>query len=79
GLNAFINYQLPKSIITLKQGIGRLIRDPNDYGLLVIADPRLVTKAYGKQFLNSLPDMAKTQKFERVQKFFEYIEKKRLE
>lgn len=79
GLNAFINYQLPKSIITLKQGIGRLIRDPNDYGLLVIADPRLVTKAYGKQFLSSLPDMAKTQKLERVQKFFEYIEKKRLE
>lgn len=79
GLNAFMHYQLPKSIITLKQGIGRLIRDPNDYGLLVIADPRLISKNYGKQFLNSLPEMAKTQKVERVQKFFEYVEKKRLE
>ncbi|MBS7834427.1 ATP-dependent DNA helicase [Wohlfahrtiimonas chitiniclastica] len=79
GLNAFMTYQLPKSIITLKQGVGRLIRDTQDYGLLVIADPRLVTKNYGKQFLASLPEMAKTQKIERVEKFFEYVDKKRLE
>lgn len=77
GHNAFIHYQLPKSIIMLKQGVGRLIRDPSDYGLLVIADPRLITKSYGAQFLNSLPNMARTQKIERVEKFFHYIADKR--
>ena len=75
--NPFMLYQLPRAIISLKQGVGRLIRDPSDYGVLVIADPRLSTKRYGVQFLNSLPPMTKTLKEERVYRFFDYMEKKR--
>ncbi len=75
-LNPFMNYQLPKAIITLKQGVGRLIRDPDDYGVLVLADSRLTTKQYGRQFLQSLPPMTKTMKVERVNRFFDYIEKR---
>ncbi len=57
GINAFMSYQLPKAVIMLKQGVGRLIRDASDYGVLMICDPRLKTKAYGKTFLKSLPAM----------------------
>ena len=60
GINPFMQYQLPKAVIMLKQGVGRLIRDANDYGVLMICDPRLKTKAYGKTFLNSLPKMPQT-------------------
>lgn len=74
GGNSFMDYQLPKAVIALKQGIGRLIRDYNDYGVLVICDPRLTQKHYGKLFLNSLPDMTRTQKIERVEKFFQYMD-----
>ncbi len=76
GYNPFIQYQLPKAIIALKQGVGRLIRDPQDYGVLVIADPRLSRSRYGRQFLDSLPNMTKTLKIERVERFFDYMEKK---
>jgi len=57
GGNSFVDYQLPKAIIALKQGAGRLIRSENDSGILVICDKRITTKNYGKPFLNSLPDM----------------------
>ena len=55
GANPFMSYQLPQAVISLKQGVGRLIRDVDDRGLLVICDPRLHTKAYGRTFLHSLP------------------------
>ena len=60
GHNPFMDYQLPEAVISLKQGAGRLIRDVNDSGLLVICDPRLQTKPYGKKFLSSLPPMPVT-------------------
>jgi ATP-dependent DNA helicase DinG len=60
GRNAFMEYQLPRTIITLKQGAGRLIRDENDRGVLMICDPRLITKPYGKRIWQSLPPMKRT-------------------
>lgn len=71
GINAFMDYQLPKAVLTLKQGVGRLIRDVDDRGVLVICDPRLQTKEYGNTFLNSLPNMRIVQKPESVERFFE--------
>ncbi|MBI2994536.1 MAG: ATP-dependent DNA helicase [Gammaproteobacteria bacterium] len=58
--NPFTEYQLPEAIIDLLQGIGRLIRDSDDYGVLMICDPRLLSKPYGKTFLRSLPRMRLT-------------------
>ncbi|HCE40808.1 ATP-dependent helicase [Alcanivorax sp. 521-1] len=73
GGNAFRDYQLPQAVLALRQGAGRLIRDPNDHGLLVVGDPRLVTKGYGRLFLDSLPGMTRTRKVEVVQRFFPHI------
>jgi len=56
GGNPFRDYQTPEAIIKLKQGFGRLIRHRNDTGRVVILDPRMLTKYYGKMFLESLPD-----------------------
>ena len=74
GLSPFIHDTLPQAIITLKQGVGRLIRDRGDYGVLVLADPRLTRKNYGTTFLNSLPPMSKTRKIEVIDRFFAYHE-----
>ncbi len=74
GGNAFMEYQLPEAVISLKQGIGRLIRDSNDYGVLMICDPRLTVKSYGKVFIKSLPDMRIHNKIEEVAKFFQHHE-----
>lgn len=60
GGNPFAELQIPQAVITLKQGAGRLIRDVNDKGVLVICDNRLVTKDYGRTFLRSLPAMRRT-------------------
>ncbi|MEM7402285.1 MAG: ATP-dependent DNA helicase, partial [Pseudomonadota bacterium] len=60
GENPFMTYQLPQAVISLKQGVGRLIRDETDYGVVVICDPRMTTKPYGKTFINSLPNMMRT-------------------
>ena len=60
GRNAFMEYQLPRAIIALKQGAGRLIRDETDRGVLMICDPRLITKHYGKRIWQSLPPMRRT-------------------
>jgi ATP-dependent DNA helicase DinG len=70
GENPFMDYQLPQAVITLKQGVGRLIRDVSDRGVLVLGDPRLLSKSYGRTFLDSLPPMPRTKKLERVQAFF---------
>jgi ATP-dependent DNA helicase DinG len=55
GGNPFSEYQLPQAVLALKQGVGRLIRDFDDFGVIVIGDPRLKTKAYGRVFLEALP------------------------
>lgn len=70
GKNAFMEYQLPYSVITLKQGAGRLIRDEADRGVLVICDPRLITKPYGKRIWQSLPPFRRTKLLEDVEAFF---------
>ena len=69
GQDPFKNVQIPQAVITLKQGVGRLIRDVTDKGALVICDPRLVTRAYGEIFMRSLPPMRKTRDIESVDKF----------
>lgn len=66
GANPFMSYQLPQAVIALKQGVGRLIRDEEDYGVVAICDPRLITRAYGKSFINSLPDMPLTSNIDDV-------------
>lgn len=55
GLNAFMNYSLPDAILKFRQGIGRLIRSKNDTGIIAILDRRVISKRYGKQFLDSIP------------------------
>ena len=55
GGNPFHEYQLPQAVLALKQGVGRLIRDMDDFGVIVLGDPRLRTKAYGRVFLDALP------------------------
>jgi ATP-dependent DNA helicase DinG len=60
GGNAFMQYQVPHAAIALKQGAGRLIRDENDRGVLMICDLRLVEKPYGKRIWQSLPPMKRT-------------------
>jgi ATP-dependent DNA helicase DinG len=55
GGNPFFEYQLPQAVLALKQGVGRLIRDFDDFGVIVIGDPRVKTKAYGRVFLDALP------------------------
>lgn len=56
GGNPFIEYQVPQAVIRLKQGFGRLIRTTSDRGMVVVFDPRVLTKGYGKQFLDALPE-----------------------
>jgi ATP-dependent DNA helicase DinG len=57
GANAFRDYQLPEAVLALKQGVGRLIRSEQDCGVVMIGDPRLRARAYGRLFLASLPPM----------------------
>ncbi|MHB1237163.1 MAG: ATP-dependent DNA helicase [Gallionella sp.] len=70
GRNAFMEYQLPRAIITLKQGAGRLIRDETDRGVLMICDPRLISKPYGKRIWQSLPPMKRTRVEAEAVEFF---------
>jgi ATP-dependent DNA helicase DinG len=70
GANPFMQYQLPAAVIALKQGIGRLIRDGSDRGVLVVCDPRLRTRSYGRIFLGSLPAMPRTHSINEVAAFF---------
>jgi ATP-dependent DNA helicase DinG len=70
GRNAFMEYQVPQAVITLKQGAGRLIRDETDRGVLMICDPRLVDKPYGKRIWRSLPPMKRTRELSVVEGFF---------
>jgi ATP-dependent DNA helicase DinG len=70
GGNPFFDWQVPAAVIALKQGAGRLIRDVADRGVLMLCDPRLTTRAYGKLFLRSLPPMPVTRELGDVQEFF---------
>lgn len=70
GLNGFVHHQLPAAIINLKQGAGRLIRDEGDRGVLMICDPRIITKNYGRRIWQSLPPFKRTRELEVVQAFF---------
>lgn len=69
GGNAFMDVQIPEATINLRQGIGRLIRDINDRGIVTLCDNRLNSKAYGKALLDSLPPMPKTQDLATVKRF----------
>ena len=71
GRNAFMDYQLPRAVINVKQGAGRLIRDETDRGVLMICDPRLISKPYGKRIWRSLPPMKRTRELDEVLAFFE--------
>jgi len=69
GGNPFFEEQIPQAAIALKQGVGRLIRDPCDFGVIVLCDPRLRTRAYGRIFLDSLPAMPRTSDPGEVRRF----------
>lgn len=70
GGNPFRDEQLPQAVIALKQGVGRLIRSETDRGVLVLCDPRLLSKGYGRVFLDSLPPFRRTRELADVQAFF---------
>lgn len=70
GGNPFRDEQLPQAVIALKQAVGRLIRSETDRGVLVLCDPRLLSKSYGRVFLDSLPPFRRTRMLSDVQAFF---------
>ena len=70
GGNAFFDYQVPAAVITLKQGFGRLIRSLHDRGLLTLLDNRILKKAYGRTFVESLPNYRRTTEIREVEEFF---------
>jgi ATP-dependent DNA helicase DinG len=70
GGSSFHEYSVPQAIISLKQGLGRLIRSTTDRGVLVVLDPRLRTKSYGRMFLQSLPKCKVTNQLEDVRSIF---------
>ena len=71
GGSSFYEYSVPQAIISLKQGLGRLIRSTTDKGVLAILDPRLKTKAYGRLFLESLPPCRVTSDIEELARIFD--------
>jgi ATP-dependent DNA helicase DinG len=71
GGNPFADYQLPQAVLALKQGVGRLIRDEDDYGVVMLCDPRLASKSYGRVFLDSLPPMPATREPREAIQFLE--------
>jgi len=71
GGNPFLDYQLPQAAISLKQGAGRLIRSESDRGVLVICDPRLADKPYGRRIWQALPPMRRTRELSEVVAFFD--------
>ncbi|WP_366773717.1 ATP-dependent DNA helicase [uncultured Oxalicibacterium sp.] len=78
GLNGFMHHQLPAAIINLKQGAGRLIRDEKDKGVLMICDPRLITKPYGRRIWQSLPPFKRTRELTVVCDFFATLAREQL-
>nr|MBA2620902.1 ATP-dependent DNA helicase [Acidobacteriota bacterium] len=70
GGKSFFDYSVPQAVITLKQGVGRLIRSATDKGVIALLDPRLKTKSYGRDFLNSLPRAKVTSDLKDVSNIF---------
>jgi ATP-dependent DNA helicase DinG len=73
GLDPFATISLPQAVISLKQGVGRLIRDEKDRGVLILCDNRIVNRAYGQAFINSLPPMQRTRDLEHALQFLKQI------
>ncbi len=73
GQSVFQRYQLPRAVLALKQGVGRLIRDVDDRGVVMLADSRIRSRSYGKVFINSLPPMARTQDRDQVCAFLKSV------
>ncbi|EHQ51746.1 helicase c2 [Ectothiorhodospira sp. PHS-1] len=71
GGSPFTSLQIPQAVIALKQGVGRLIRDPDDKGLLVLCDPRLQTKSYGRIFMKSLPPVGRVRDLDQARTFLQ--------
>ena len=71
GGNPFMEYQVPSAIISFKQGMGRLIRNKSDRGILSVLDSRIMTSRYGKFFLKSLPDIPISHDLSDINRFFE--------
>jgi len=69
GGNPFFDEQVPQAVIALKQGVGRLIRDEQDFGVVMLCDPRLTGRGYGRAFLDSLPPMPRTRSLDQVRRF----------
>lgn len=67
----FMKYSLPRAILKLKQGVGRLLRTANDYGVVVVLDARLVSKGYGQLVLGSLPRMTRTRNLKDIREFLD--------
>ena len=76
GGNGFTQHQLPQAVLAMKQGAGRLLRDQTDYGVIVLCDPRLTSKSYGRMFLKSLEPMPSTSSVSDVARFLEAHERK---
>ena len=72
GRNGFSEHQVPQAVLALKQGVGRLIRDPGDFGVVMIADPRLRSRGYGRTFLASLPPMTRVDTVEEAADFLRH-------
>lgn len=71
GGNAFFDFQVPRAILTLRQGVGRLMRAASDSGVIAIMDVRLFTKGYGRRFRQSLPPSPIVRKLSQIAEFFE--------
>jgi ATP-dependent DNA helicase DinG len=76
GGNGFTQHQLPQAVLAMKQGAGRLLRDETDYGVIVLCDPRLMSKSYGRMFLKSLEPMPSTASIDDVGRFLRLHERK---
>ena len=71
GGNPFFEFQVPRAILSLRQGVGRLMRSSTDHGVVAILDVRLFSKGYGRRFRNSLPPSPLVRTLEDVVTFFE--------
>ena len=76
GGNGFTEHQVPQAVLAMKQGAGRLLRDETDFGVIVLCDPRITSKSYGRMFLKSFEPMPSTARLEDVKSFFESHERK---
>jgi ATP-dependent DNA helicase DinG len=77
GGNGFTEHQLPQAVLAMKQGAGRLLRDQNDYGVIVLCDPRITSKSYGAKFLQSFEPMPWTSSLQDVASFLVRHENRR--